>query len=90
MAGFRLNLQDLVHILRQIKIAENHAATGQMLDLQGNPIGALVPWGLRTVSGQFNNLTDTTAGAADQTMPQLLTPTVDAADVNPRTGLPTS
>ena len=90
MAGFRLNLQDLVHILRQIKIAENHAATGQMLDLQGNPIGALVPWGLRTVSGQFNNLTDTTAGSADQTMPQLLTPTFDSADINPRTGLPTS
>ncbi|MGA1373092.1 MAG: peroxidase family protein, partial [Pseudomonadales bacterium] len=90
MAGFRLNLQDLVHILRQIKISENHAATGQLVDLQGNPIGALVPWGLRTVSGQYNNLGDITAGSADQTMPQLLTPIFDAADTNPRTGLPTS
>ena len=90
MAGFRLNLQDLIHIARMIRIAENHARTGQLLDQQGNPIGNLVPWGLRTVSGQFNNLNNPTAGSADQVMPRLLTTTLSSADNNPRTGQPTS
>ncbi|MFM7065530.1 MAG: peroxidase family protein, partial [Gammaproteobacteria bacterium] len=90
MAGFRLNLQDLIHILRMIRIAENHARTGQLVDAQGNPIGNLVPWGLRTVSGEFNNLNNPTAGSADQVMPRLLTTTFSDAGTNPRTGQPTS
>jgi len=90
MAGFRLNLQDLIHIARMIRIAENHARTGQLTDAQGNPLGNLVPWGLRTVSGEFNNLNNPTAGSADQVMPRLLTTTLSSADNNPRTGQPTS
>jgi hypothetical protein len=90
MAGFRLNLQDLIHIARQIRIAENHARTGQLTDAQGNPIGNLVPWGLRTVSGEYNNLNNITAGSADQVMPRLLTTTFSDAGTNPRNNQPTS
>lgn len=89
MAGFRLNLQDLIHILRQIKIAENHTATGQLVDAAGVALNALTPWGLRTVSGEFNNLVNPTAGAADQTMPRLLTQNFGAAGPD-RLGNPTS
>ena len=69
-----LNLNDLVHILKQIKIAENHVPGQPILDAQGNPLGNLVPYGLRTVSGQYNDLTDQYDGAAHTIMPRLLTP----------------
>lgn len=86
----KLNINDLVHIMKQIKIAENHTATGQLVDHLGNPLNALTPSGLRTVTGQFNNLVDTTGGSADQLMPRQTTPIWNPAEPNPRTGAPTS
>ncbi|WP_201276175.1 peroxidase family protein [Methylotetracoccus oryzae] len=71
-----LNKDDLNFILKQIKIAENHVATNytEYVDAQGVPIPSLLPWGLRTVSGQYNNLVNPLAGSADQPMPRLLDP----------------
>ena len=87
----KLNIADLEFILRQIKISEAHAAgtplTEIWVDVQGNVVPAgtpdalpaishpLVPYGLRTVDGTYNNLLDgrETWGAADQTMPRMLT-----------------
>ncbi|MEY4836678.1 MAG: leukotoxin, partial [Pseudomonadota bacterium] len=86
----KLNINDLVHILKQIKIAENHTATGQLVDHLGNPLNALTPYGLRTVSGEYNNLVNQSAASADQLMPRQTAPVWNAADVNPRTGEPTS
>jgi len=86
----KLNINDLTHILKQIKIAENHTATGQLVDHLGNPLNALTPYGLRTVTGEFNNLVTTTAGSADQLMPRETTPVWNSAGPNPRTGAPTS
>ena len=82
----KLNINDLVHIMKQIKIAENHVATGQLVDHLGNPLDNLVPSGLRTVNGEFNNLVNLSAGAADQLMPRLSNATWNAAEANPRTG----
>jgi hypothetical protein len=86
----KLNINDLVHIMKQIKIAENHTATGNLLDLNGNPLNALTPYGLRTVTGEFNNLVDPTTGATDLTMPRLTQAGWKPAEANPRTGAPTS
>ncbi|MGY6215846.1 peroxidase family protein [Methylolobus aquaticus] len=71
-----LNKDDLNFILKQIKIAENHVATNytEYVDGQGVPVPSLLPWGLRTVSGQYNNLVNPLAGSADQPMPRLLDP----------------
>ncbi|WP_158617366.1 peroxidase family protein [Falsigemmobacter faecalis] len=44
---------DLDFILRQIRVAEAHAAGTPLSDLVESP---LLPWGLRTVDGSFNNL----------------------------------
>ena len=64
---------DLEFILQQIRIAEAHAAGGSLYDLVGNP---LLPWGLRTVDGTYNNLVPGQQyyGSADQLMPRLLDP----------------
>ena len=64
---------DLEFILQQIKIAEAHAAGASLYDLVGNP---LLPYGLRTVDGTYNNLVPGQQhyGSADQTMPRLLEP----------------
>ncbi|OYU01216.1 MAG: hypothetical protein CFE36_12075 [Sphingomonadaceae bacterium PASS1] len=86
----KLNINDLVHIMKQIKIAENHTATGQLVDHMGNPLNNLVPAGLRTVTGEYNNLVNLNAGASDQLMPRLSNPTWNAAEANPRTGASTS
>ncbi|MEG9249173.1 peroxidase family protein [Arthrobacter sp. Soc17.1.1.1] len=65
--GLTLNAGDMRFILRQIKIAENHATRE---DAQGNPVAGaplvgpgpnqivnpLLPYGLRTVDGSDNNL----------------------------------
>jgi len=65
--GLTLNAGDMRFILKQIKIAENHATKE---DAQGNPVAgqpllgsgpnqianALLPYGLRTVDGTENNL----------------------------------
>lgn len=64
---------DLEFILQQIKIAEAHAAGASLYDLVGNP---LLPYGLRTVDGTYNNLVpgQEQYGSADQVMPRLLEP----------------
>ncbi|MCO6060363.1 heme peroxidase, partial [Pseudomonas sp. MOB-449] len=62
---------DLEFILQQILIAEAHADGEDLSALLPN---SLVPWGLRTVSGTFNNLIvgQSGFGAADQLFPMLL------------------
>ncbi|MEQ1576222.1 MAG: peroxidase family protein [Hyphomicrobium sp.] len=86
-SSFTINLADLNKILDQIKIAEQHAGNqdlnagavnvaGQnLVDVIG-PDAALLPVGLRTVSGIYNNLLpgQELVGAADQPFPRLLTP----------------
>ncbi len=74
--AFHLNLNDLTFILKQIRIAERHVDSGytQYVDDAGTPIGQLVPYGLRTVGGDYNNLVQPQSGAADLPMPRLLTP----------------
>ena len=47
------NLSDLSFNLTQIKIAESHSAGTPLTELVTNP---LLPFGLRTVDGSFNNL----------------------------------
>ncbi|SDA59307.1 Ca2+-binding protein, RTX toxin-related [Pseudomonas sp. NFPP33] len=73
MATLTVNQADLVFILQQIKISEAHAAGESLYDLVGNP---LLPWGLRTVDGTYNNLVPGQQyyGSADQLMPRLLDP----------------
>ena len=81
---FKLIKNDLVFILDQIKVAERHVQSNYTayVDGQGNAIGNLTPYGLRTVSGVYNNLVHTDSGAADEVMPRLLTPTLRAAGDN--------
>lgn len=86
----KLNVADLEFFIRQVKIAEAHAAgtplTEIHVDADGNVVPAgtpgavlaishpLVPNGLRTVDGTFNNLIEgrETWGAADTAMPRML------------------
>jgi Ca2+-binding RTX toxin-like protein len=72
--SFVINLADLTKILEQIKIAERHAAGESLIDIIGAS-NALLPLGLRTVDGSFNQLLAgrELAGAADQIFPRLLT-----------------
>ena len=90
--SFHLNLDDISRILTSIQVAERHVLSGyqEQTDLMGNPLNNLVPLGLRTVSGQYNNLVHTNYGSADQFMPRLLTPSFQDAELNPRTGQQTS
>ena len=62
---------DLDFILKQIVIAEQHSAGANLADLVGSP---LLPNGLRTVDGSFNNLLTgrETWGASDQPFPTLV------------------
>lgn len=85
-----LNLNDLAHILSQIQIAEEHNRRIYDLGLDpetafnGDPAlglaplvsSPLLPFGLRTVDGSFNNFTPGRIhfGSSDQTMPRLLDP----------------
>ena len=64
---------DLEFILEQIKIAERHAAGEELRDILPN---VQVPWGLRTVTGEFNNLvlSQDQFGAANNLFPRLLDP----------------
>ncbi len=89
--SFRLNLDDITRILSHIQIAERHVDSNYtaLTDAQGNPLGNLVPFGLRTVSGQYNNLVNTMYGSADQIMPRLLNPDFDVAELSPPRPLPT-
>jgi Ca2+-binding RTX toxin-like protein len=88
--GFTVNAADLAFILKQIKIAEEHAVTRTT----SNPCGTLVqqpgdgipdalqipdritPYGLRTVDGSCNNLFPDRDkfAAADQPFPRLTDP----------------
>ena len=76
-AGVRLIQSDLAIILDQIKIAEQHAAGADLLDLIPN---SRVAFGLRTIDGSFNNLVNigntnqTEFGASDNLFPRLLDP----------------
>src|SRR5262245_7722312 len=75
--GFVLDAGDLRFILRQIQIAEAHAAGGQLLGPGTNQVPeSRLPFGLRTVDGWFNHLTTgkTGFGAADRWCPRLTTP----------------
>ena len=64
---------DLEFILQQILIAEQHAAGADLLSLLPN---SLVPFGLRTIDGSFNNLIQGQRefGAADNLFPRLTDP----------------
>jgi len=67
------NLADLEFILDQIEIAERNAAGEALIDILPN---VQVPLGLRTVSGEFNNLVTSQDqfGSADDLFPRLLSP----------------
>src|SRR4028119_1211855 len=76
---------DLEFILKQIKIAEAHAA-GQPLYGEGGLIPAYnVAWGLRTVDGSYNHLLPGQEqwGAAGRAFPEQLTPVYRPADGTP-------
>jgi Ca2+-binding RTX toxin-like protein len=84
--GVNLVRSDLDFILKQIKVAEAHAA--------GTPLTDLIPNirssnGLRSVDGSENNLLDvggfnqTEFGAADNTFPRLLPPVFKPAEAVP-------
>ena len=64
---------DLEFILQQILIAEQHAAGADLLSLLPN---SLVPFGLRTIDGSFNNLIEGQSefGSADNLFPRLTDP----------------
>ena len=64
---------DLDFILQQIIIAERNAAGEALIDLLPN---SLVPFGLRTVDGSFNNLIEgqENFGATDELFPRLTDP----------------
>src|SRR4029434_10627064 len=67
-----LSKTDLDFILQQILIAEAHAAGADLTTLLPN---MLVPFGLRTVDGSYNNLLNPFGfGVADNTFPRLLDP----------------
>lgn len=73
--SFVVNLADLTKILDQIKVAERNVAGESLVDIIGQD-AALLPIGLRTVDGSFNNLLpgQSQVGAADEIFPRLLTP----------------
>ncbi|PMR78364.1 heme peroxidase, partial [Halomonas urumqiensis] len=68
-----LTTGDLDFILTQIQLSEAHANGADLSDLISNP---LLPWGIRTVDGSYNNFLDGKEhfGSADQLMPRLLVP----------------
>ncbi|WP_066469537.1 peroxidase family protein [Bosea sp. WAO] len=78
----KLNTHDLQFILKQIKISEAHTEGASLTDLVDNP---LVPYGLRTVDGSWNNLTPGRewVGSSDQIMPRLLDPVFHDAETAP-------
>ncbi|MBA3623379.1 MAG: heme peroxidase, partial [Methylibium sp.] len=73
----KLIKSDLEFMLEQIKISEAHAAGGTLLGQGPNQIpDELLPFGVRTVDGTFNNLISGRSGfgAADRPLPRMLTP----------------
>ena len=94
--NFNVNRQDLDFILKQIKIAEGATLPNGQIDgtlLRDGIAGAgaqpsaaaLLPYGLRTVDGTWNNLLpgQERVGAADNLMPRLVPINLQAADVTP-------
>src|SRR3954462_4667931 len=92
-SGFTVTPGDLAFILKQIKIAEHHAATLTPANPCGTLVGpgpdqipdALTSYGLRTVDGSCNNLI---AGrekfaAADVPFPRLTAPVFRDAETAP-------
>src|SRR5689334_5099337 len=73
---------DLEFILEQIIIAERHAAGEDLVDMLPN---TEVPFGLRTVTGIYNNLAldRNTFGSADTLFPRLTTPIFNPAEGAP-------
>ncbi|SDS43299.1 peroxidase family protein [Microterricola viridarii] len=94
--SFRIVEEDLAFILRQIQIAEAHAAGGALLcdeitDVSGKCVPSpALPMGLRTVDGSFNNLVagQQDYGAADRVFPQLLPQEWRQADPAPAAAPP--
>ena len=82
--GFTVTAGDLTYILKQIRIAERHAATLTASNPCGTLVGPakyqipdrLTSYGLRTVDGSCNDLfaDRTRFGAADETFPRLTSP----------------
>ncbi|MBU9697664.1 hypothetical protein GU927_007370 [Rhodobacteraceae bacterium HSP-20] len=108
-----LNLNDLAHILEQIRIAEQHTALinewiareSSLPEAERTPLveiqrqtmeqlisSPLVPYGLRTVTGELNNYQPGYVfnGTSDQAMVRLLQPFYMDAEASPRTGEGTS
>jgi Ca2+-binding RTX toxin-like protein len=89
--SFEILPSDLEFILKQIKISENHAAGGDLLcptstDTSGTCVPhPMLPWGLRTVDGSFNNLLpgQSKFGAADQIFKRLLPVQLRDAEATP-------
>lgn len=92
-AGFTVTAGDLAFILKQIKIAERHAATRTAADPCGTLVGPaanqvpdrLTSYGLRTVDGTCNNLFPGREGvaAAGRTFPRLSRPRFADAEAAP-------
>src|SRR3954469_10296337 len=88
--GFTVTPGDLKFILKQIKIAEHHAATQTPTNMCGTLVGPdanqipdrLTSYGLRTVDGSCNNLFPgrETFAAADQKFPRLTDPVFRAGE----------
>ncbi|MGO4804837.1 peroxidase family protein [Arthrobacter sp. 2MCAF15] len=91
--GFTVTPSDLAFILKQIKIAEHHAATLSPAHPCDTLVGpgpdqipdALTSYGLRTVDGSCNNLIPGREkfGAADVPFPRLTNPVFKAAENTP-------
>ncbi|WP_079202276.1 peroxidase family protein [Pseudomonas sp. CC6-YY-74] len=77
--GMHLIRSDLQFILDSIKIAEQHAAGADLLSLLPHERS---PLGLRTVTGELNNLYagQSQFGAADTVFPRLLDPVFNEAE----------
>jgi Ca2+-binding RTX toxin-like protein len=96
--GFTVTPSDLAFILKQIKIAEHHAATYTPENPCGTLVGngpnqiptPLVSYGLRTVDGSCNNLIagQERFGSADQKFPRLTTAEFKDAEPVPPGGFP--
>src|SRR3712207_8522573 len=68
------NAGDLDFILEQYDRSQPHALSGNAADLRAQVPQAELPYGLRTVNGELNNLIPGREkfGAADRVMPRLL------------------
>jgi len=76
--GVFLAVSDLTFLLDQIRIAEAHAAGQQsLIDLLPNVRSSA---GLRTVTGEFNNLLHPEFGAADNVFPRISDPSFRPAE----------